>query len=148
MALTCEDTFIAARYEVMLILRDVDEDPKQALAQAQIIWNVDRQWMAPEFMTKLVPDLVKAVEAKKANTVRTPVTILTGFLGSGKTTLLNRILAENHGHKIAVIENEYGAVGIDEKLVVMNDKLEGDAIIEIMNGCICCTVREDLATTL
>ena len=49
---------------------------------------------------------------------KTPVTIITGFLGSGKTTLLNRILAENHGKKIAVIENEFGAVGVDEKLVV------------------------------
>jgi G3E family GTPase len=54
----------------------------------------------------------KAREASK-----TPITILTGFLGSGKTTLLNRILKENHGKKIAVIENEFGAIGIDEKLV-------------------------------
>ena len=78
---------------------------------------------------------------------KTPVTILTGFLGSGKTTLLNRILSENHGHKIAVIENEFGAVGIDEKLVIAN-KYDDEMIVEIMNGCICCTVREDLAVTL
>ena len=77
-----------------------------------------------------------------------PVTILTGFLGSGKTTLLNRILRENHGKKIAVIENEFGAVGVDDKLVqdaIINTE---EAIIEVMNGCICCTVREDLVTTI
>lgn len=76
-----------------------------------------------------------------------PVTILTGFLGSGKTTLLNRILSENHGKRIAVIENEFGAVGIDDKLVEFQQHTE-DQIIEIMNGCICCTVRQDLVETL
>ena len=78
---------------------------------------------------------------------KVPVTVLTGFLGSGKTTLLNRILKENHGKKIAVIENEFGAVGIDDKLVE-SKQFQEEAIIEIMNGCICCTVREDLITTL
>ncbi len=68
---------------------------------------------------------------------RIPVTILTGFLGSGKTTLLNRILTEQHGLKIAVIENEFGEVGIDNELVI-RDKEE---VMELNNGCICCTVR-------
>ena len=73
-----------------------------------------------------------------------PVTILTGFLGSGKTTLLNRILSEEHGKRIAVIENEFGEVGIDQALVVNAD----EEIFEMSNGCICCTVRGDLIRVL
>ncbi len=69
-----------------------------------------------------------------------PVTVLTGFLGSGKTTLLNRILTENHGLRIAVIENEFGEVGIDHELVINAD----EEFFEMNNGCICCTVRGDL----
>lgn len=71
---------------------------------------------------------------------RIPVTILTGFLGSGKTTLLNRILKENHGKKIAVIENEFGEIGVDQELVIHGE----EEVIEMNNGCICCTVRGDL----
>jgi G3E family GTPase len=74
-----------------------------------------------------------------------PVTILTGFLGAGKTTLLNRILTEQHGHKIAVIENEFGQEGIDNDLLVRD---EGEQIVEMNNGCICCTVRGDLVRIL
>ncbi|MBO9680988.1 MAG: GTP-binding protein [Acidovorax sp.] len=74
-----------------------------------------------------------------------PVTILTGFLGSGKTTLLNRILQERHGHRIAVIENEFGEAGIDNDLLVQE---EGEQIVEMNNGCICCTVRGDLIRIL
>jgi len=74
-----------------------------------------------------------------------PVTILTGFLGSGKTTLLNRILKEQHGHKIAVIENEFGEAGIDNELLVHD---AGEQIVEMNNGCICCTVRGDLVRIL
>ena len=74
-----------------------------------------------------------------------PVTILTGFLGSGKTTLLNRILKEQHGHRIAVIENEFGEVGIDNELLVQD---RDEQIIEMNNGCICCTVRGDLVRIL
>jgi G3E family GTPase len=73
-----------------------------------------------------------------------PVTILTGFLGSGKTTLLNRILSENHGKRIAVIENEFGEIGVDNELVVGAD----EEIFEMNNGCICCTVRGDLIRIL
>ena len=73
-----------------------------------------------------------------------PVTILTGFLGSGKTTLLNRILSEEHGKRIAVIENEFGEVGIDQALVINAD----EEIFEMSNGCICCTVRGDLIRVL
>ena len=69
-----------------------------------------------------------------------PVTILTGFLGSGKTTLLNHILQTEHGKKIAVIENEFGEVGIDDGLVKDKQFAEED-IVEMNNGCICCTVR-------
>ena len=71
----------------------------------------------------VIPSIIKKLEQKARSVKRTPVTILTGFLGAGKTTLLNRILSENHNKKIAVIENEYGAVGIDEKLVV--DRKQG-----------------------
>jgi G3E family GTPase len=68
------------------------------------------------------------------------VTVLTGYLGAGKTTLLNRILTEQHGRRIAVIVNEFGEIGIDHQLVVATD----DEIVEMNNGCICCTVRADL----
>ena len=74
-----------------------------------------------------------------------PVTILTGFLGSGKTTLLNRILGEDHGLKLAVIQNEFGEVGVDHLLVA--DHFEGNEenpILQMNNGCLCCTVRSDL----
>jgi G3E family GTPase len=74
-----------------------------------------------------------------------PVTILTGFLGSGKTTLLNRILKEHHGHRVAVIENEFGESGIDNELLIQ----DGDEqTVEMNNGCICCTVRGDLVRIL
>jgi G3E family GTPase len=74
-----------------------------------------------------------------------PVTILTGFLGSGKTTLLNRILTEDHGHRIAVIENEFGEEGVDNDLLVQDRE---EQIVEMNNGCICCTVRGDLVRIL
>ncbi|MDD3288867.1 MAG: GTP-binding protein [Alphaproteobacteria bacterium] len=72
--------------------------------------------------------------------VKIPVTVLTGYLGAGKTTLLNRILSESHGKKYAVIVNEFGAIGIDNDLVVGAD----EEIYEMNNGCVCCTVRGDL----
>ena len=74
-----------------------------------------------------------------------PVTILTGFLGAGKTTLLNRILHEQHGERIAVIENEFGETGIDNEILV---KDRDEQIVEMNNGCLCCTVRGDLVRIL
>jgi G3E family GTPase len=74
-----------------------------------------------------------------------PATILTGFLGSGKTTLLKRVLQEAHGQKIAVIENEFGEENIDSDILVSDTK---EQIIQMSNGCICCTIREDLRATL
>jgi len=72
--------------------------------------------------------------------LKTPVTVLTGYLGAGKTTLLNRILSEDHGKKYAVIVNEFGEVGIDNDLIVGAD----EEVFEMNNGCVCCTVRGDL----
>jgi len=74
-----------------------------------------------------------------------PATILTGFLGSGKTTLLKRVLTEAHGQKIAVIENEFGEENIDNEILVSDTN---EQIIQMSNGCVCCTIREDLRTTL
>ncbi|WP_041742597.1 CobW family GTP-binding protein [Collimonas fungivorans] len=74
-----------------------------------------------------------------------PTTILTGFLGAGKTTLLNRILQQQHGHKIAVIENEFGQENIDNEILVQDST---EQIVEMNNGCICCTVRGDLIVAL
>jgi G3E family GTPase len=96
----------------------------------------------------MVPGLIfGAWEGKTAvlmTDAKIPVTVLTGFLGAGKTTLLNRILTEPHGKRIAVIENEFGEIGIDQGLVVQSD----EEIFEMNNGCICCTVRGDLIRIL
>ena len=78
------------------------------------------------------------------NIDKIPVTVLTGYLGAGKTTLLNNILSKDHGHKYAVIVNEFGEIGIDNNLVIESD----EEIFEMNNGCVCCTVRGDLIRTV
>lgn len=95
-------------------------------------------------MTASTTDSQSAYEATAEQDTRVPVTVLTGFLGSGKTTLLNRILTEQHGMRIAVIENEFGEVGVDDALVLDSQ----EEIFEMNNGCICCTVRGDLIRIL
>jgi G3E family GTPase len=74
-----------------------------------------------------------------------PATILTGFLGSGKSTLLRRVLTEAHGRKIAVIENEFGEVDIDSEIIISGGR---ELILQMSNGCVCCTIRDDLRATL
>ncbi len=74
-----------------------------------------------------------------------PATILTGFLGAGKTTLLKRVLSETHGRKIAVIENEFGEENIDSEILIADTT---EQILQLSNGCVCCTIREDLRSTL
>src|SRR6201991_1480781 len=81
-----------------------------------------------------------ASSAQAETKAKIPVTVLTGYLGAGKTTLLNRILTEDHGHRYAVIVNEFGEIGIDNDLVVGAD----EEVFEMNNGCVCCTVRGDL----
>ncbi len=77
--------------------------------------------------------------------ITTPVTVITGFLGSGKTTLVNRILQESHDQRLAVIENEFGAVGVDAEFLVTESN---ETVIQLANGCLCCSVRGDLARAL
>eukprot|EP00756_Hemistasia_phaeocysticola_P031744 Hpha_TRINITY_DN16373_c2_g1::TRINITY_DN16373_c2_g1_i2::g.62408::m.62408 len=87
--------------------------------------------------------------AKLRRGSRVPVTVLTGFLGAGKTTLLNHLLSEKHGLRFAIIENEFGEVGVDDKIIGAGVKeMVDEEIIEVMNGCICCTVRGDLVQAL
>ena len=82
-----------------------------------------------------------AIEQMNAPKLGLPVTIITGFLGSGKTTLLNHILSNNQGLKTAVLVNEFGEIGIDNELIIQSD----DSMVELNNGCICCTINTDLA---
>ena len=81
-----------------------------------------------------------------------PVTLLTGFLGSGKTTLLNNLLSQDHGKRLAVIENELGAVAVDNELLLLenhcNNKRDEELFFFAANGCICCTVQDDLSDLL
>ncbi|CAD7947309.1 unnamed protein product [Amoebophrya sp. A120] len=92
--------------------------------------------------------MAAAAPNKRVRNGPVPVTVLTGFLGSGKTTLMNHILNDqNHGMKFAIIENEFGEVGVDEKILHQTEAVD-EEVIEVMNGCICCTVRGDLVEAL
>ena len=91
-------------------------------------------------------DMPKAKRA--AGQKRLPVIVLTGYLGAGKTTLLNYILREQHDKKLAVIENEIGEVSIDDSLVEQKHQDMAEELVVLDNGCICCTIRQDLVATL
>jgi len=121
------------------------------------LWHWEKSWPANRptapYKVKLdngdyycpVEDTERRIQAER----KVPVTILTGFLGAGKTTLLNHILGEKHGMKIGIIENEFGAVSIDDKLLKLGEKRSSnEVVVEMKNGCICCTVRTDLTTAL
>jgi G3E family GTPase len=93
----------------------------------------------------MIMQLVKETNSKQSVNTKIPITVITGFLGAGKTTLVNHILQEQHGQKIAVIVNEFGEIGIDGQLIVSD---RDEQLVEFNNGCLCCTVREDLVRTL
>eukprot|EP00435_Cladocopium_sp_Y103_P019881 s2163_g4.t2 len=95
-----------------------------------------------------IEGLLKTGMSASEGSAKTPTTIITGFLGAGKTTLLNYILDANHGKKIAIIENEFGEVGIDDSLLNTKSSVTEENVIEMNNGCICCTVRGDLIAGL
>jgi len=126
--------------------------PKAAAADADKASNLCPDNMVLQYLKKFADDYAKnsaqREEARrKFEASKLPVTVLTGFLGSGKTTLLNYILSEQKERKYAVIENEYGSVGVDDQLVRSKFK-EDEDVVEMNNGCICCTVRGDLVKTL
>ena len=98
---------------------------------------------------RLQPNVV-VVKVQGLTRFRFLLQVITGFLGSGKTTLLNRILTEDHGQRIAVIENEFGEIDIDSDLVSIRQNLDPskEQIMMLNNGCLCCTVRDDLIEML
>jgi|Transcript_7256 G3E family GTPase len=147
------------------VLPDLSDENKNALkkiyeVRGDIIAGLGaHKRAATDYACALKAGSSPEIEAKKAQCDglakgpakkdgKVPVTVLTGFLGSGKTTLLNRILKENHGKRIAVIENEFGEVGIDDALIESAPMRSEENLVEMNNGCICCTVRGDLIAGL
>jgi len=122
------------------------EAKKRAVLDYKSVLTINPKLQRVERKKQALEDELAAT-AKRSDD-RVPCTILTGFLGSGKTTLLNRILTSNHGKRIAVIENEFGEVGIDNGLLTGGSLSKEENFIEMNNGCICCTVRGDLIAGL
>ena len=106
---------------------------------------------APALATNSKPSSTSIKKEKvEVDTVKLPVTLLSGFLGSGTTTLLNYLMSENHGKRIAIIENEFSE-GLGIEGMIAKSGLDGESLndfFELNNGCICCTVKDDLLSTL
>jgi len=136
------------------------KNDKPVQLQVSVIWNTKEQKKAlnpslkvADFFTSgetfgVYGDFSEAEAPQISEDKKTPVTILTGFLGAGKTTLLNYILKEQHHMKIAVIENEFGEVSIDDALLTENKLAMAEKVIVMDNGCMCCTIRGDLVNGL
>lgn len=136
----------ATRADVLLNLGGMKRATNELQAAALLAPGNERVKKLQAESAELAKTTEKAAEESKALKAKNkvPAHILTGFLGSGKTTLLNRILKDMHGKRLAVIENEYGEIGIDDMLICEREDVGEENIIEMNNGCICCSVRGDL----
>mmetsp|Transcript_21998 Transcript_21998/g.32786 ORF Transcript_21998/g.32786 Transcript_21998/m.32786 type:complete len:603 (+) Transcript_21998:54-1862(+) len=147
-----KDLLCARNYALRALCLIEFQAPNAAIADAKKALELDKNNKVYEALQNFAAkyDKLVAMQMKRSKAVedsKIPVTVLTGFLGSGKTTLLNYILREQKEKRYAVIENEFGAVGVDDGLI-RNKFTDKEDVVEMNNGCICCTVRGDLVKTL